>query len=117
MPNILKYLVDKTIIVSINDILIDAKNTEQHNKLVEKVLKELITIEMIMSNEICIWANREMECLGYIIPLNRIRMARNNTRAFRTGKVDNCYEPFSQFSAVQIFIGNSYLGSSRSIAE
>jgi hypothetical protein len=56
MNHILKDLLDKGVFVYIDDILIYAKNTEQHDKLVEEVLERLGKNDLVISPEKCVWA-------------------------------------------------------------
>jgi hypothetical protein len=54
MNHILKDLLNKAVVVYIDDILIYAKNTEQYDKLVEEVLVRLAKNDLVISPEKCI---------------------------------------------------------------
>jgi hypothetical protein len=51
MNHIWNDLLDKGVVVYIDDILIYAKNTEQHDKLVEEVLARLANNDLVISPE------------------------------------------------------------------
>jgi hypothetical protein len=83
MNHILKDLLDKGVVVYIDDILIYAKNTEQHDKLVEEVLERLAKNDFVISPEKCFRAEKEVEFLGYIITPDGMRMAKDKTEAIQ----------------------------------
>jgi hypothetical protein len=80
MNHILKDLLDKGVVVYIDDILIYAKNTEQHDKLVEEVLERLAKNDFVISPEKCFRAEKEVEFLGYIITPDGMRDGEGQNR-------------------------------------
>jgi hypothetical protein len=54
MNHILKDLLDKGVVIYIDDILIYAKNSEQHDKLVEEILERLAKNDLVISLEKCV---------------------------------------------------------------
>jgi hypothetical protein len=83
MNHILKELLDKGVVDYIDDILIYAKNTEQYDKLVEEVLERLAKNDLVILPEKCVWAEKEVEFLGYIISPDRMRMVKDTTEAIQ----------------------------------
>jgi hypothetical protein len=55
MNNILKDLLDKGVIVYIDDILIYANNEEIHDEIVKQVLERLAKNDLVISSETWVW--------------------------------------------------------------
>jgi hypothetical protein len=66
MNHILYDLLDRGVIVHIDDILIYAKNQEEHDSLVGEVLRRLAENDLVISPEKCIWSQEEVEFLGIL---------------------------------------------------
>jgi hypothetical protein len=75
------------------------KNTEQHDKLAQEVLERLAKNELVISREKYVWAEKEVEFLGYIIASDGMRMAKNKTEAIQD------WETPQSLSDVQSFLG------------
>ena len=58
----------------INDILVATDTEEEHNKLVEKVLKRLEENDLFVKPEKCRWKVREVEFLGVVISPKGVEM-------------------------------------------
>jgi len=58
----------------INDILVATDTEEEHNKLVEKVLKRLEENDLFAKPEKCRWKVREVEFLGVVISPKGVEM-------------------------------------------
>jgi hypothetical protein len=86
MKYILQDLLSKGVIVYIDDILIYAKDTEQHNKKAEDVLERLAKNDFVISPDKCILADKELEFLSYVITPDRMRMAKDKTGASQAGQ-------------------------------
>jgi hypothetical protein len=65
--HILHDLLDRGVVVYINDILIYAKNQDEQDSLVEEVLRRPAENNLVISPDKCIWSQEEVEFLGYII--------------------------------------------------
>jgi hypothetical protein len=99
MNHILKDLLDKDVVVYIEDILIYTNNTEQHVKLVEEVLARLAKNDLVISPEKCIWAEKEFEFLGNIITSDGMRMAKDTMEAIQD------LQTLQSLRDVQLFLG------------
>jgi hypothetical protein len=83
MNHILKDLVDKGVIVYIDDILIQATNQDIHDKIVQKVLERLPKNDLVISPEKCVVGQKEVEFLGHILTPQGMRMAEDKTTAIQ----------------------------------
>jgi hypothetical protein len=83
MNHILNDRLDKGVIVYIDDILIYAKNEEIHDELVKEVVERLAKNDLVISSEKCVWGEKEVEFLVYILTPQRIRIAEDKTKAIQ----------------------------------
>ena len=60
----------------IDDILVATDMEEEHNELVEKILKRLEENNLFVKPEKCKWKVREVEFLGVVIGPKRVEMQR-----------------------------------------
>ena len=58
----------------IDDIMVGTEMEEGHNELVEKVLKRLKENDLYIKLEKCKWKVKEVNFLGVVIGLERIKM-------------------------------------------
>jgi len=58
----------------INDILVTTDTEEEHNELVEKVLRRLEENDLFVKPEKCKWKVREVEFLGVVIGPKEMKM-------------------------------------------
>jgi len=58
----------------IDDVIVETKEEEGHNKIVEKVVKRLVKNDLYMKLEKCKWKVREIEFLGVVIRSEGIKM-------------------------------------------
>jgi hypothetical protein len=113
MNHILKDLLDKGVVVYIDDILIYAKNTEQHDKLVEEVLERLAKNDLVISPEKCVWAEKEVEFLGYIITPDGMRMAKDKTEAIHDWQTPQSLRDVQSFLGFANFYRRFIFGFSK----
>ena len=73
---ILSDMLDMGVIVYIDDILIYAKDLEEHDRLVLEVLRRLREHHLTVAVEKCAWGVTEVEYLGYIIAEYGIAMSK-----------------------------------------
>ena len=99
MNHILSDLLDVGVLAYMDDILIYAKNEEEHDRLVKKVLGRLQAHGLAVSPEKCVWKIQEVEFLGYVIGRNGIAMSEEKVEA-----VLSWTEPKS-LSETQSFLG------------
>jgi predicted transcriptional regulator len=83
MNHILNDLLDKGVVIYIDDMLIYAKNTEQDDKLVEEVLERLAKNDLVISPKKCVRDEKEVEFLDYIITPDGMRMAKDKTEVIQ----------------------------------
>jgi hypothetical protein len=113
MNYILKDLLDKGIVVYIDDILIYAKNTEQHDKLVEEVLERLAKNDFVISPEKFLWAEKKLEFLGYIITPDGMRMAKDKTEAIQAWQTPQSLRDIQSFLRFANFYRRFIFGFSK----
>jgi hypothetical protein len=113
MNYILKDLLDKGIVVYIDDILIYAKNTEQHDKLVEEVLERLAKNDFVISPEKFVWAEKKLEFLGYIITPDGMRMAKDKTEAIQAWQTPQSLRDIQSFLGFANFYRRFIFGFSK----
>jgi hypothetical protein len=81
--HILKDLLDKGVVVYIDEILIYPNNEEIHDELVKEVLERLAKNDLVISREKCVCGEKEVEFLTYILTPPRMRIAKDNTKAIQ----------------------------------
>ena len=81
MNDLLRDLVvEKKIVVFIDDVIIATETEEGHNKIVEKVLRRLEENDLFVKLDKCIWKVREVEFLGVIIGEDGVRMEKEKVQ-------------------------------------
>ena len=81
MNDLLRDLVvEKKIVVFIDDVMIATETEEGHNKIVEKVLRRLEENDLFVKLDKCIWKVREVEFLGVIIGEDGVRMEKEKVQ-------------------------------------
>ena len=75
MNSIVQDLIDQgVVVVYIDDILIFTKTEEEHDKIVEEVLKRLEENDLFLKPEKCIFKEKEIEFLGRYIMEEGVKM-------------------------------------------
>ena len=75
MNDLLRDLVvEEKITVFIDNVMVATEAEEEHNEIVEEVLRRLEKNDLFVKPEKCIWKVREVEFLGVIIGEDRVRM-------------------------------------------
>jgi len=75
MNNLFRDLINQGDTVTfIDDILVATDTEEEHNELVEEVLKRLEENDLFVKPEKCKWKVREVEFLGVVISLKGVEM-------------------------------------------
>ena len=81
MNDLLRDLVvEKKIVVFIDDVIIATETEEGHNKIVEKVLRRLEENDLFVKLDKCIWKVREVGFLGVIIGEDGVRMEKEKVQ-------------------------------------
>ena len=75
MNNLLRDLVvEEKVAVFINDVIVAIETEEEHNEIVEEVLRRLEENDLFVKLEKCVWKVREVRFLGVIIGEDGVRM-------------------------------------------
>ena len=83
MTEVLQDLLFKGVIVYLDDILIYAKNRQEHDKLLEEVLKRLQQHDLRAQIDKCDFLQTEMEYLGHRVSSDGVRPEPKLTQAVR----------------------------------
>ena len=83
MNDLLRDLVvEKKIVVFIDDVIIATETEEGHNKIVEIVLRRLEKNDLFVKPEKCVWKVKEVGFLGVIIGEDRVRIEKEKVAVF-----------------------------------
>jgi len=75
MNDLLRDLVvEEKVAVFIDDVMIATETEEEHDEIVEEVLRRLEKNDLFVKLEKCVWKVREVRFLGVIIGEDRVRM-------------------------------------------
>jgi len=81
MNKLLRDLVVKEkVAVFINDVMVTTETEEEHDKIVEEVLKRLEENDLFVKPEKCVWKVREVGFLGVIIGEDGVRMEKEKVQ-------------------------------------
>src|SRR5215208_5588746 len=72
--NTLRHLLDKGVIVYLNDILVYSEMIEEHERLIKEVLQALSENNLYVELEKSEFHKEEVEILGHIVRTKRVRM-------------------------------------------
>jgi len=75
MYHVFSYLLDLGLLVYMDDILVYAKTREEHDVMLQEVLKHLQSNELAIVLEKYEWWVQEVEFLDYIMGQNGVRMS------------------------------------------
>jgi transposase InsO family protein len=75
MNTIFRDLIDRGLVVYIDDLLIYTATEDEHERIVKEVLKRLKDNNLAVAPEKCEWHKSEVEFLGYMISENGISMS------------------------------------------
>jgi len=99
MNHVLSDVLDIGVLAYMDDILIYAKEEEEHDRLVKEVLERLQKNGLAVSPEKCVWKEQEVEFLGYIIGRNGVRMSEGKIKTVLD------WETPRSLTEVQSFLG------------
>ena len=81
MNDLLRDLVvEEKVAVFIDDVMIATETEEEHDEIVEEVLKRLEENDLFVKLEKCVWKVREVGFLGVIIGENGVRMEKEKVQ-------------------------------------
>ena len=81
MNDLLRDLVvEEKVAVFIDNVMIVTETEEEHDKIVEEVLKRLEENDLFVKLEKCVWKVKEVEFLGVIIGEDGVRMKKEKVQ-------------------------------------
>ena len=81
MNDLLRDIIEKGEVVAfINDVMIVIEMVEEHDEIVEKVLRRMEKNNLFLKLEKCVWKVREIRFLGVIIRPNSIKMEKKKVQ-------------------------------------
>ena len=73
-------VVEKKVAVFIDDVMVATETEEEHDEIVEEVLRRLEENNLFVKPEKCVWKVREVGFLGMIIGKDRVRMEKKKVQ-------------------------------------
>ena len=64
----------------IDDVIVETKKEERHNKIVEEVVRRLVDNDLYIKPKKCKWKIRKVEFLKVVIELERITMEKEKIK-------------------------------------
>ena len=93
MNKILQNLIDTGKVASfIDNVIISTETKEEHDKLVEEVVKRLVENDLYVKQEKCKWKVREVEFLGVVIGLEEIKIEEDKVEGVLDWPTPKCYK-------------------------
>ncbi|GJP30150.1 hypothetical protein CLOM_g22621 [Closterium sp. NIES-68] len=99
MNSVFRDLLDKCVIVYLDDILIHSKTQEQHLKDLEQVFRQLQENRLITKGSKCEFLKSELEFLGHVVRADGIKIDRKKITTIRDWK------PRTNLQELQSFLG------------
>ena len=81
----------------INDVVIGIEIEEEHDELVEEVVRRLVENDLYVKLEKCKWKIREVGFLGVVIGLERIRMEEEKMKGVLDWLIPKCVKDIQKF--------------------
>jgi len=80
-----------------NNVIIGTEREEEHDELVEEVVKRLAENDLYMKLEKCKWKVREVGFLGIVIGLGRIKMKEEKVKGVLEWSTPKCVKDVQKF--------------------
>jgi len=75
MNDILRDLINTgEVVVFMDDVLVETKEEEKHNKIVKEVLRRMEENDLYVKPEKCVWKVREIDFLGLVMGSGGIKI-------------------------------------------
>src|SRR5437762_8704448 len=103
MNYVLGELIDRGVIVYIDDILIYSETKEEHIKLVMKVLTLLHEAGLCVALEKSVFHAQTVEFLGYVIGIDGVAMSEETVKQILDWKVPECFREIQSFLGLTNF--------------
>jgi len=97
--HIFQDMLDLGLLAYMDDLLIYPKMVEEHDRIVQEVLRRLRENKLAVSPDKCVWQQTEVEFLGYLIGREGIKMSQEKVEAVLEWKSP------SFLTEVQSFLG------------
>jgi len=95
--HIFRDMIDLGVVAYIDDLLIYARNIQEHDDIVREVLKRLQANKLAVSAEKCAWRKQEVEFVGYLIGREGITMSPEKIEAVLVWKSPTSLVEVQQF--------------------
>lgn len=116
MNDVFRDLLDHTVLIYLDDILIFSDSEEEHVKHVKQVLARLVDNKLYAKAEKCEFHVTTTEFLGFIVPANGISMASNKVDAIMSWPLPTKVREIQQFLGFANFYRKFIKGYSRIIS-
>jgi len=99
METIFRDMLDRELLIYMDDFLIHSETEEEHTQIVREVLRRLKENNLAIVQDKCVLHNSRVECPGYIISSEGIEMALNKIKTLLEWPKLKCKQD------VQMFLG------------
>jgi len=90
----------------IDDILVVTDTEEEHDKLVEEILKRLEKNDLFVKPEKCKWKVREVKFLGVVIGLKGVKMQKEKVEGVLSWPAPKNVKEVQKFLGLVSYSGN-----------
>jgi len=98
MNELLRDLINmRKVAVFIDDVIVGMETEEGHDELVAEVVKRLEENDLYVKPEKCKWKMREVEFLGVVIGLERIKMEKEKVKGVLGWLTPKCVKDIQKF--------------------
>ena len=109
MQNIFGDLLDISVIIYLNDILIFSKNIKEHQRVVRDVLLRLQKYGLYVKSSKCEFLRSSVEFLEVVVSTQGLKMYEDKVKIIKESPVQRMLKKFNHFWVLVIFIVDSYM--------